>query len=202
MRSGSVYEVDVEIRNGVKDGREVVHSSARAILTNGFPTPPPFKENGHFKVNPPKHSLEELYAQILFHGDDLRGIRDIIRISEEGMTARLSAAPTPLSWMQEPLRSRWIGDPLVLDCAFQMGIVWCHENHNKVSLPSFAASYRQYRDRFPDTGVIAVLEIDSVTDHKMVGNFTFLDEEKKVVAHLNGYEAIMDENLIGKFRPN
>ncbi|MCP4744630.1 MAG: SDR family NAD(P)-dependent oxidoreductase [Desulfobacteraceae bacterium] len=194
-RNGQIYEVDVEIRNGVMEGREVVHSSARAILTDQLPSAPAFIENGHFKNNGSVPSIDDIYNRILFHGQALRGIKKIIRLSKTGMTAQVSAAPGPDRWMNDPLRSRWIADPLVLDCAFQMAIIWCHDNQGKVSLPSYAASYRQYRDRFPEQEVSAILEIVSVSGHKMVGDFSFLDEQKNVIARLEGYEAIMNENL-------
>jgi len=115
------------------------------------------------------------------------------------MVARIVAAPSPSKWMKEPLRSRWIGDPLVLDSAFQMAIVWCFEEKSVVSLPSYSASYRQYRRSFPPDGVTAVLEVDEVSRHKMKGNFTFLDSQGVVVARLTGYEAVMDASLSKAF---
>ena len=41
-RNGAVYEVDVELRNGVKENEEVIHSRARAILTETPHQEPPF----------------------------------------------------------------------------------------------------------------------------------------------------------------
>ena len=201
-KNGSTYEVDVEIRNGMQGGREVVHSSAKAILANALPAPPAFTENGHFKIIKGTRSLDDLYNRVLFHGNDLRGIRKIIRVSEEGMTAELASAPMPENWMRDPLRTRWIADPLVLDCAFQMAIIWCYERIGLVSLPSYAASYRQYRNRFPSDGVSAVLEVHKTTERKMTGDFTFLDDTKQVIAKLFGYEAVMDKNLFDSFKKN
>ena len=200
-RKGPVYEVDVEIRDDQKDGLERVHSSAKAILADRLPAPPLFEENGHFKNNGrtlPR--LEDIYRRVLFHGRDLRGIKEIIRICEAGISARLAAAPPPSKWMEAPLRSRWIADPLILDSAFQMAIIWCHELLGQVSLPSFAASYRQYCERFPKTGVTAVLEVRMRDERKLKGDFTFLGQDKQVLAHLNGYEAIMAPELHKAFK--
>ncbi len=199
-RNGLLYEVDVEIRNGAKDGQDRLHASAKAILTDSLPEPPQFIENGHFKATGHSLSLDEIYEQVLFHGQDLRGIQEIISLSDSGISARIAVAPSPQEWMQEPLRSRWIADPLVLDSAFQMAIIWCHDQLGQVSLPSYAASYRQFCDRFPQDGVSAVLEIIKWTERRLVGNFTFLNREKKVVASLSGYEAVMDPSLINAFR--
>lgn len=199
-RNGSVYEVEVEIRDGMNEGLGRVHSSASAVLSEVLPTAPKFKENGHFKPGDAPHCLDDIYKDVLFHGQDLQGIMEIIRISEDGISAKLATAPPPDQWINEPLRSRWIADPLVLDSAFQLAIVWCHKHYGLVSLPSFAATYRQYCHRFPDTGISAVLEIQKSDQRKMVGNFTFLDKDKKVLACLKGYEAIMDPSLSKAFK--
>ena len=199
-RNGQHYEVTVEIRNGAQESLQTLHSGATVILADQIPAPPVFNENGHFKNSAFSLTIDEIYRDILFHGQDLHGIQEIIRLSPEGISARLSAAPPPADWVTTPLRSRWIADPLVLDSAFQMAIVWCKENLGKVSLPSYAASYRQYSSRFPDDGVSAVLEVQTFDERKMVGNFTFLNSRKEVVARLNGYEAIMDPLLINAFK--
>jgi len=199
-RNGTQYEVAVEIRNDVRSAVQALHSSAQVILTDRMPAPPVFNENGHFKPSGLSQTIDDIYRDILFHGQDLHGIQEIVRMSAEGISARLSAAPPPADWVKAPLRSRWIADPLVLDSAFQMAIVWCKENLGKVSLPSYAAAYRQYCSRFPAEGVSAVLEVQTFDERKMVGNFTFIDAQKAVVARLKGYEAIMDPLLIKAFK--
>ncbi len=199
-RNGSCYEVDVEIRNGGTESAQVVHSSARAILSDRLPSPPPFRANGYLNTDRPTRPLSDFYEQVLFHGHDLRGIQEILRISPKGMSARLAAAPPPAQWARSPLRSRWIADPLVLDCAFQMAIIWSHEQLGQLSLPSYVASYRQYVSRFPKEGVTAVWEAQTSNDRKLVGNFTFLNRNLEVIAALTGYEAIMDPLLVNAFK--
>ncbi len=199
-KKGSFFEVTVEIRDGIKDNMEVIHSSARAILTDKIEAPPSFDKSRYMGINGYSRSIDEIYEKILFHGLELRGIREIIGYSPRSVAARISSAPSPAEWMTDPLRSRWIADPLVLDCACQMAIIWCFEERKTLSLPSYSASYRQYRDAFPTDGVTAVLEVKEVTDHKMTGDFTFLDSEDVVVARLTGYEAVMDESLFKAFK--
>jgi NAD(P)-dependent dehydrogenase (short-subunit alcohol dehydrogenase family)/acyl carrier protein len=201
VRNGQMYEVPVEIRDGMHDGARRLHSSAKAILADGLPQAPKFLENGHFTPGGgPITPLDAIYADVLFHGKDLRGILEIIRLTTQSISARVASAPPPARWMNDPLRSRWIADPLILDSAFQMAIIWCHQQHGLVSLPSFAAAYRQYCHRFPEKGVSAVLEVQNSNGRKMVGNFTFLDLDKNVLARLTGYEAIMDPGLSKAFK--
>jgi len=200
-KRGSIFEVDVEIRDGVKDNIEVIHSGATAILTDRFDPPPGFDLSGYIGTNGYSKSIDEIYEHVLFHGVELRGIREIIGYSSQFITARITSAPSPASWMKDPLRSQWIADPLVLDSACQMAILWCFEERGLVSLPSYSASYRQYRDCFPSDGVTAVLEIKYASDHQVKGDFTFLDSHNIVVARMTGYEAVMDESLSRAFKP-
>ena len=199
QRKGSLFEVDVEIHDADHNEKQYIHSSAIAILTDCLPSAPIFRENGHFKNSPPVKSLDDYYRDVLFHGDALKGLKKIIRISKEGMTAIIDTAPEPKTWIRNPWRTHWIADPLVLDCAFQMAIIWCYDQLGLVSLPNYITSYRQYCDQFPAQGVTAVLEVEETSSHKMIGRYTFLDEAKKIVAVLKGFEAVMDRNLFKAF---
>jgi len=199
-KKGSIFEVDVEIRNGFKNELEMIHSRATAILSDKLEHPPLFNISDHISPKAYARNIDEVYEKILFHGFELRGIKEIISYSSRGMVARISSAPPPAKWMTEPLRSKWIGDPLVLDSAFQMAIVWCFEEKGIVSLPSYSASYRQYQSNYPSDGVTVVLEVNRATEHKMMGEFTFLDRNEVVVASLTGYEAVMDASLSRAFK--
>jgi NAD(P)-dependent dehydrogenase (short-subunit alcohol dehydrogenase family)/acyl carrier protein len=195
----SAWEVAVELRDGFKNGIEVIHSKAKAVLSENMSPPPKYSLPVELETNDYPRSVEEVYNKILFHGAGLHGIKKIISLSQRGMMARISSAPLPSVWMKQPLRNHWIGDPLVLDSAFQMATVWCYESMGVVSLPSYMASYRQYRSKFPAEGVTAVLEVQASSEHKMTGDITFLDQDNIVVARLSGYQAIADPSLFKAF---
>jgi NAD(P)-dependent dehydrogenase (short-subunit alcohol dehydrogenase family) len=201
-KTGKTWQVDVELRNGVKHGRDVIHTRARALLVDRFPAAPIFAGNGKNGSRAYPRDLDAIYGPILFHGDHLRAIKAIDNYSDHGMTARLTGAPKPEAWMQDPIQGRWMADPMVLDGAFQMAIVWCFEQSGKVCLPSYTRSYRQYRRAFPESGVMAVMSVTALGHRKMVADFTFLDEDNQVVATLSGYEAAVDESLIHSFKEN
>ena len=198
-KKGSDWEVDVEIRDAVNGGREVIHSRARAILTDKPALPAPFENPERLNRNGYDRSMADIYGKILFHGSGLHGIEQVTRCTSMDMVARILSAPVPSKWMTQPLRSAWIGDPLVLDAAFQMASLWCYEERGMVSLPSYTARYRQYSNTFPKQGIQALLEITDVTDHKMIGDFTFIDAQNQVIARLNGYEAVMHQSLFKAF---
>ncbi|MBW1867118.1 MAG: SDR family oxidoreductase, partial [Deltaproteobacteria bacterium] len=201
-KNGQNWEVDVEVReDGINGDREVVHFRARAVLTDKPSRPALFHKPELLSRNGYSRSIKEIYDKILFHGRGLHGIEKVTRCTAGDMVARIFSAPSPSNWMSRPLRSTWIGDPLVLDSAFQMASLWCFEEKGMVSLPSYGASYRQYCDIFPKQGIQALLEIKNVSEHKMIGDFTFLDSQNRVIARLNGYEAVMDPSLFRAFQP-
>jgi NAD(P)-dependent dehydrogenase (short-subunit alcohol dehydrogenase family)/acyl carrier protein len=202
VKSGDAWRVDVELRNGVKNGRDVIHTRARALLVDRLPVAPVFSSNGNNGCRAYPRDLDAIYGTILFHGDHLRAIKSIDNYSDHGMTARLTGAPKPEAWMQDPIQGRWMADPLVLDGAFQMAIVWCFEQTGKVCLPSYARAFRQYRSTFPASGVTAVMSVTTASHRKMVVDFTFLDDDQQVVATLSGYEATIDESLMRAFQNN
>ncbi len=201
-KNGAMFELNVELKDGIKEnGKDLIHSRAKAILTPGSVRPPDYikpERNGERDYN---RTIDDVYEQVLFHGDKLHGLKKIVSISSSGIVAEVASAPAPSDWIIKPLRSRWIADPLVLDSAFQMASLWCYEEQGLVSLPSYAASYRQYRKSFPSDGVTVVLQVNDVTGHKMTGDFTFIDSKEEVIATLTGYESIMDASLYKSFKP-
>ena len=201
-RKGSLFEVGVELRDGVLEGKDVIHSRAKAILTDKLPTAPKYDTTPPTPSNGYPRSMKEVYDKILFHGQALRGIKEITDCSSWGISAKISSAPAPEAWVKEPLRSTWISDPLALDCAFQLATIWCYEETGAVSLPSYCRHYRQYSRSFPSDGIMAVLQVTDLSDHKMTGNFTLMDADNHVVAELKGYEAIMDASLYKAFKPH
>ncbi|MBI1783523.1 polyketide synthase dehydratase domain-containing protein, partial [Candidatus Sumerlaeota bacterium] len=93
--------------------------------------------------------VEHLYREILFHGEHLRGIEEIGSLSSEGIIAHIRNAPAPAVWMEEPIRSGWLADPLVLDAAFQAMIAWTRGQFGAASLPCAIAEYRQFQRQYP-----------------------------------------------------
>lgn len=200
-KNGAFFEVDVEIRNGIPEEKDMVHYRARALLSDRTPASPRFDALRLNNADSYTRPMKEVYDKVLFHGEPLQGIRRILSLTPTQMVALVSSAPPPSSWMTAPLRSAWIGDPLALDSAFQMASLWCYEQMGNVSLPSYVASYRQYCRRFPSGELTVVLQIRETSEHKLKGDFVFLDADRKMAAALTGYEAVMDAALYRAFKP-
>src|SRR5205807_1786887 len=96
-----------------------------------------------FPLHSYRRSQEEIYGQFLFHGSDLQGIETIEGCSKRGIIGFVATAPAPAAWIEKPLRNTWLADPLVIDSAFQLIVLWTFENLGCGSLPCFVGSYRQ-----------------------------------------------------------
>jgi len=201
VKNDEFFEVEIELRDAKMAAQDIIHSKARAVLSERLIAAPAYHVSTTMVARAYTRKMDEVYDKILFHGPQLHGIRRIVSCSSRGMVAHILPAPAPADWIAAPLRNNWIADPLVLDSAFQMATVWCFEEKGTVSLPSYGESYRQYCHHFPADGVTAVLEIKAVNNRKMRGDFTFLDAGDLMVARLTGYEAIMDASLLKAFKP-
>ena len=94
----------------------------------------------------------------------MRGIEQIEGWSERAIGGWVSTAPAASEWIERPLRSSWLTDPLAIDCAFQLVVLWCSEQLGANSLPAAVGGYRQFRRAFPAGGVRVLAEIRHATD--------------------------------------
>jgi len=193
---GSESTVKVELRGG-KNGLKL-HAAARAILTTALPEAVATGlsvDEGSYNM-----SVEEAYNEVLFHGEDLIAIKDVHSSSANGIVAKLAAAPKPEKWFNEPLRSDWLSDPLIMDGAFQLMILWTDQHLGERSLPNFLKNYRQYVSKFPSSGVKAVISARRKSASAANADMEFIDENGKVVATITGYECTMAPSLKPAFK--
>ncbi len=146
------------------------------------------------------HAKEAIYQDLLFHGPLLQGLEKIESCSGDGIVGISQSTQKISDWMVEPIRKRWVTDPLVLDGSFQMMILWSIEKFGSPSLPCYAGSYRQYSRTFPKTSVLIVAQICSATSQKAIANIDFIDENGTLVAQIKNYECIIDASLSRAFQ--
>ncbi|MEM7027495.1 MAG: SDR family NAD(P)-dependent oxidoreductase, partial [Pseudomonadota bacterium] len=195
-QTGNTASVYAELRSD-----EFLHATALIVLgdAKNIPTDSKLKpiddryifDNDHYYQN----------GQ-LFHGQHLQGIKKVSHCGEEGIMAEVNAAPAPSKWMSQPIRSSWITDPLILDSAFQMMIIWSFEQQEIGSLPTEIESYRQYKKKFPKAGVCVVARITHQTDHKAIADIEFIDKKGALVARMQGYTCVRDGSLKQAFQQN
>ena len=190
--------VPVELRGVLADGREVLHARGEVVLGDRPPEVPQALDDPSLPPYP--MTRREIYRDVLFHGPDLQGIVAVEGCGDLGIAATVSAAPAPSDWVVNPLRNQWVTDPLALDCAFQMMILWSIEQTGSGSLPTFVGRYRQFRRAFPADGVRVVARITEAGSHRARADVDFLDDRGQPVARIEDYECVIDASLKAAFR--
>src|SRR5262249_40208488 len=144
----------------------------------------------------------EIYRSVLFHGPALQGIEQVEGWSEQSIAGWVATAPAPSEWIDRPMRSAWLTDPLAIDSAFQLVVLWCSEHLSANSLPVSIGGYRQFRRAFPAGGVRVLVEIKSATEARAIADIEFLDARGELIAHVDAYECVIDASLNQAFRRN
>jgi hypothetical protein len=200
VKQDKFFVVPVELRGVRKDGREVIYSRAEIVLANSLPKPPPADPPP--AVEPLGYGVERAYAEYLFHGPDLQGIAEVAGRAGRVFVGSAYPAPAPAEWFAFPLRSGWVADPLVLDAAFQMMILWTQAEHGVGSLPSFVGRYRQFRRAFPADPIGVVIRVTRDDAKFARADIDFLAPDGQVVAQMQDYECVMEPALNAAFRKN
>ena len=184
---------------GAGNSRQILHAQADVLLTEEKLPNAPVAD----VVDMSGGAIADAYSLgVLFHGAALHGIERVEVCAERGVAALLKAASAPIKWMQNPLRGSWIADPLALDSAFQMMILWSNAHRGGPSLPSALRSYRQFVSAFPKGGCRAVIGVALGISAIAVATIQFLDRQGNVLASAEGCEFVVDAKLHEAFRLN
>ena len=199
-RRGDEFVVTAELCSGGSNGRRVLHARAEIVLAARQPD----AAAPHAPVDLPAHeqSIESIYAETLFHGPAMRGLVHVEGCGDAGLVARCRVAPPPQDWMREPVRNRWIADPLVLDSGLQAMIVWTADRVGGASLPSRLTRYRQFVPAFPEGGARIVINVRDRTEARVVSDIDWVGDDGRLLARLEGYESVVDSSLSKAFRQN
>ena len=144
--------------------------------------------------------LSSLYEQFLFHGDEMQGITSLRAIAGDGITGTSLASPRLQQWIPQSKLNNWFTDPLSLDVAFQLGVIWSETLLGLKSLPSGIKSYKQYSE-FPKQGCEVRLRVTQQGGQQFVSDIEFVSQEK-TIAKISGYLAVMKDTLEESFREN
>jgi acyl transferase domain-containing protein/NAD(P)-dependent dehydrogenase (short-subunit alcohol dehydrogenase family) len=184
-------------RNG--SAKTTLHATAEILLADTLPAAPSItpavKRNGILS--------EKVYGDgRLFHGPDFQCIEALEVCNPASAAALVRPSPAPKQLIAQPLRPAWLADPLALDAAFQLMILWSTAQRAAPSLPCALRSFRQFA-AFPKTGGSRVVaRITSAETPVAVADLQFFDRHGGLVALGEGYEFVVDPNLREAFRQN
>ena len=199
VKQDGALHVEVELRSA--DDRDVLHARGTVIL-GAQPVQAPRGTVLEPEVGPYGRTVASAYREVLFHGPHFQGIQAVVGHSEAGIVGTVAPAPAPAEWLAKPLREAWLADPLALDAAFQLMILWSVEHAGAPCLPCHGGRYRQYRPAFPASGVTVSCRVTEHKGSRLIADIAFLDDQGQLVAELSGAESTIDASLVAAFRRN
>jgi NAD(P)-dependent dehydrogenase (short-subunit alcohol dehydrogenase family) len=200
-REGNGYWTVVELRTRQSHGRQQLHCRANILVTSQLELPPPIEP---LPSSRPDQWLaaHEYYRSLLFHGSHWHGLQQVQALRDDLWLATARPAPPPAQWCQDPLRSQWLTDPLVLDCAWQLLIIAVHHHCRQNCLPMSLGRYRQYRRHYPVSGeTLILLRLRSCEPQRVRADVDFRDE-RGLIAQVQDCEAVLLPELESAFRRN
>jgi NAD(P)-dependent dehydrogenase (short-subunit alcohol dehydrogenase family)/acyl carrier protein len=198
IKDDDKYLVQTEIRSNYK-GKQITNIKAEIILVENFhetDSVTPIDCDHHLVYS---DSIRESYNKYLFHGEFFQALEEIYGWSDKGIAARCKVALPPENWSGDTLCTRWYSDPLALDSAYQLMILWTTKALGAPSLPTKSTTYRQYCRKFPEKVIIRASSKQSGV-HTARAEIDFLDENENVLARMQGYECTINNALTEAFK--
>ena len=189
--------VRVEMRSGSAWGD--LHAQGIVRLGTKYDSENPSEVEGTLKEY--TRSMEDVYENgLLFHGDDFQAIESVSGCSTDGIDVVAHPAPVPNQWIVKPQRRKWVGDPLVMDAAFQAMILWSFEQYDAGSLPVAFKRYTQYQSSWPKGNVIVRARVTKHSAHQATATIEFVHEAQgTLLARIEDYECVIDASLNAAF---
>ncbi len=195
--------VPVELRGTLADGRDVLHARGSVVLADGPIAPPELAPLVDLGTSPPTRSRSgRSTATSSSTAPACRRSGRSKGAATAGSSPRWRPPRAPRTWLARPLRQQWLTDPLAIDSAFQLMIVWSVDRLGAGSLPTFVGRYRQFRRSFPKGGVRVEIRVTESSPHKARADVDFLDAAGVLVARISNYECVIDASLQSAFRRN
>jgi len=190
--SASGVTVHVNMRSGAN--AEQLHYRATFELKPSAPAPARHQAADVRREFP--LSVQDAYRQYLFHGPRFAHIAQIDGLSERGLLARIR--PSEPGSCITGATGDWLIDPVALDSALQMVILWARAVHDVTPLPARFKRYRRYGGLRSREGALMRCELVASADaqaHLVTADLTFFEEDGTVIGVLEGLECTASREL-------
>jgi acyl transferase domain-containing protein/NAD(P)-dependent dehydrogenase (short-subunit alcohol dehydrogenase family) len=189
--------LEVTLRSLGPKGLSRAHAHARLVFGTHLP---PEQAPEHLFVIPEARLAEvQPYDEMLFHGEGLFLIEQILSADASGLWVRLRLKGQPEDWAKVGLETSWNVDAPLLDAIFQSAIVWSSLQLNLRCLPSRFEKLRCLRTIPPESTFLLQLTVLQQDAHRLQLQAYVFDEEGHRLWEMEHFEAVMDASLQRSF---
>jgi NAD(P)-dependent dehydrogenase (short-subunit alcohol dehydrogenase family)/acyl carrier protein len=141
---------------------------------------------------------EKLYDEWLFHGPLYQAIQSFVGANAQGIDAIVQPSDAG-QFMNRPQdqaasAARWLVDPVVLDVAPQLGIVWARRTHDVAMLPNRVARFHIY-EPFGAEPLETLFRIQPGSDAEVFRADVYFVRAGRLLAQLQGLEGAGSQQL-------
>jgi NAD(P)-dependent dehydrogenase (short-subunit alcohol dehydrogenase family)/acyl carrier protein len=191
--SSDGFEVNVAIQTDQDNGQYRLHYRAILWLTQQLSLQFEYKPN---IFDEKKLTAADAYNQWLFHGPRFQVIEKIDGLSEGGANA-LVRTTRPAQWLinVETNSNQWVFDPVLVDAAAQMAIIWCRAFRDETPLPVGFGRVIRCTDHLPDKLHMHFERRPSEEPHLVRADVYFADAENRVMLMIEDMECVSSAGL-------
>lgn len=191
---GSPPSKKVAVKIAAHDNPRLVHYAAviepaPRTQVPDLPQVPELTAEQHFPL-----SVAEAYRQWLFHGPTLQGIREIRAVGPGGIRAWLVPS-RPATLLPEAAQGSWLIDPVIVDCAFQLILLWSRMQRDMSSLPSYCRVYTQHAPLAGDRIDCQINIHRGSATSSIHSDIVFRDASGAVLGMMQGVESTCSKEL-------
>jgi hypothetical protein len=138
--------------------------------------------------------MEEVYRQWLFHGPLMAGIADIHSIGINGITGELLPSQPEKCLVGAP-QLPWIIDPVVMDSALQMIIIWSRMHWDMTPLPARLQVYKRFGPLSGDKVTCQLRVRSDAVGHVVHCDWVFIGDDGRLLGLMEDAEGACSKAL-------
>lgn len=194
--NGGALRVRVAVGSGGERGR-IHYSSVVDLLPLHLIDALPRLGNGHFKPleDAEQHpwGMRRTYDEWLFHGPIFEAIQGVDGMSPLGASGHMRTSAPSQCLAGEP-SGTWIVDPILVDAAFQLQVLWARKHWDMTILPASVGSWHPTPNldlgRFASSSIACELRIRPESAEPISHtDFAFYGPDGRILATISDFQA-------------
>lgn len=189
--AGSVAKVKLQAEVG--DSGQIF-DTAEIEIARQMPAPAAYTPLKLINPRPLPLSVADAYEQWLFHGPIFAGIVEVAAVGDNGVIAQL-APSTPTRCLAQSPAGDWLIDPVMVDSALQLIILWARTYIDMTPLPARLTCYHRFAGPIREPVRCEATVRHAAGTPIIHADFRFIDADGKLVGWLEGLEGTCSKAL-------